>query len=354
MLAVVDGDPVAERGEVAVAGRQHGLGQALDVGLRAAAVVHHLVDRDHLQAVLVGERAQVVAALHGPVVVDHLDEHAGRRQPGHPGKVDRGLGVAAPDQHTALAVAQREDVPRAGDLPRLGRGVGQHPRGVGAVGGRDPGGDAVAGVHGDGVRRAELVLVVRRHQRDLEPVEHLGRHRHADHAAGVADRERHQLRGRPGGGEDDVALVLAVLVVDDHDRLPGGDVGDRLLDVVEAHSAMSGGRCIGHGFTIFSTYFAITSTSRLTRSPACLKPSVVRARVSGIRLTVNDSAAHLHDRQGDPVDGDRALRHQVALEVGGQGDLDELPVLARRTPHHGAGGVDVALDDVAAEPGGRA
>ena len=39
----------------------------------------------------------------------------------------------------------------------------------------------------------------------------------------------------------------------------------------------------------FSTYLAMTSTSRLTTSPGCLKPNVVRARVSGIRLTVNDS-----------------------------------------------------------------
>ena len=55
----------------------------------------------------------------------------------------------------------------------------------------------------------------------------VGRHRHADHPAGVADRERHQLRRRLGGREDEVALVLAVLVVDDHDGLARGDVGDR-------------------------------------------------------------------------------------------------------------------------------
>ena len=35
-----------------------------------------------------------------------------------------------------------------------------------------------------------------------------------------------------------------------------------------------------------STYLAMTSTSRLTGSPGCLRPSVVRARVVGMRLTV--------------------------------------------------------------------
>ena len=48
-------------------------------------------------------------------------------------------------------------------------------------------------------------------------------------------------------GEDDVALVLAVLVVDDDDRLARGDVGDRLLDVVEADS------------TAFETVFGVLS-----------------------------------------------------------------------------------------------
>ena len=56
---------------------------------------------------------------------------------------------------------------------------------------------------------------------------------HADHPAAVPDRERHQLRRRLGGREDQVALVLAVDVVDDHDRLAGRDVGDRAFDAVQ-------------------------------------------------------------------------------------------------------------------------
>ena len=125
VLGAVDRDPVADRGEVAGPRGQPGGGDPVDVGLDAAAVVDHLLDRDHLQAVLVGEGAQLGSALHGAVVVDDLDEHADRGQPGHPGQVDGGLGVAAADQHAALAVAQREDVAGAGDLPRLGGRVGQ-------------------------------------------------------------------------------------------------------------------------------------------------------------------------------------------------------------------------------------
>ena len=78
-----------------------------------------------------------------------------------------------------------------------------------------------------------------------------------------------------------------------------------------------------------STYLAITSTSRLTGSPGCLKPSVVRARVSGISETVKlSSAPAVDDGQRDAVDGDRALVDEVAGQLGRQRDLDDLPVLA--------------------------
>ena len=40
------------------------------------------------------------------------------------------------------------------------------------------------------------------------------------------------------------------------------------------------------------------------------KPSVVRARVSGIRLTLNEVSSDVHDGQRDAVDGDRSLRRR--------------------------------------------
>ena len=221
--------------------RQAGLGDPLDMALVPAAVADEVVDRDHRQAVLVRELPQLGRTLHRAVVVDDLDQHTRGGQPGQLGQVDGRLGVAAAHEHPALPVAQWEDVSGARQVPRLGRGVGQGACGVGAVGSADAGADAVARVDRDRVGGAQLVLVVRGHQRDLEPLEHVAGHRHADHAAGVADRERHQLGRGPGGGEDDVALVLTVLVIDDHDGLAGRDVGDGPLHRVEpdAHAGTS-------------------------------------------------------------------------------------------------------------------
>ena len=46
--------------------------------------------------------------------------------------------------------------------------------------------------------------------------------------------KRHQLGGGQLSGEDQVALVLPVLVVDDDDGPSGGDLGDGEVDGVES------------------------------------------------------------------------------------------------------------------------
>ena len=57
------------------------------------------------------------------------------------------------------------------------------------------------------------------HQRQLQLVEPRTLERQADDAARVADHERHLLRRHLLGRDDEVAFVLAILVVDDDDEL---------------------------------------------------------------------------------------------------------------------------------------
>src|SRR5207302_1226821 len=105
------------------------------------------------------------------------------------------------------------------------------------------------------------------------------------------------------------AFVLTVLVVADDDHLALADVFDRLFDRGErgpdrAHQSLLIGSARGarpgspFGFptasrtssrpTSLSTYFASTSTSRLTAMPGSARPRLVRSRVSGINDTVKD------------------------------------------------------------------
>ena len=124
---------------------------------------------------------------------------------------------------------QREYV--AGPRQIRGASVARHrgPNGARAVGRGDAGGDALARLDRDRERGAvgRLVLRVAHHHRQVELPGALRRDRQADQPARVAGHEVHRLGGAELGGDADVALVLAVLVVGEDDHLAGLEVLDR-------------------------------------------------------------------------------------------------------------------------------
>jgi len=77
---------------------------------------------------------------HGPVVVDQLAQHSGRRLAGQGGRVDGGFGVARPLQGRRRPWPQRNTCPAAGSRNGLRRRVDKGPVGGRPVGGRDTGG----------------------------------------------------------------------------------------------------------------------------------------------------------------------------------------------------------------------
>src|SRR5207237_4163212 len=76
-----------------------------------------------------------------------------------------------------------------------------------------------------------------------------------------------------------VALVFAVRCVHDHDELPLADVLDRLLDRGEGALALDLHQEDGSPGRSRATYFARTSASSLTASPASRPPRVVTSSV---------------------------------------------------------------------------
>ncbi len=97
--------------------------------------------------------------------------------------------------------------------------------------------------------------VVADHLVQLQPVEVRAGHRGAEQSAAFGHGEGDQFGGGALGGEDEVALVLATLVVDDDDRPAGRDLRDRVLDGVErlpgvadrVRGRVGGGRARGGG-----------------------------------------------------------------------------------------------------------
>ena len=343
-LAVGDRADVADGAELALRQGKSGVGDLADLHLARAAVGDQVGDRDQRQPVPAGEHPQLGQPRHGAVVVDDLAQHAGRGEPGEHGQVHGGLGVAGPDQHAALACPQREHVAGPGQVVRCRRRVRQQLDRPGPFEGGDPGGDVVLGIHRDGEGRALAVLVDPVHRRQVEPLAIRPGQRHTDHARRVPDGECHQLWGGQLGGEDQIALVLPVLVVDDDDGAAGGDLGHRELDGVETARGLLPVRVPGRQITAGdvgrfdrnprppelvvdrlgrpgrgsvpvggvrvdagaghalsrslaassrSTYLATTSTSRFTLVPTFVAPMVVADLVSGITPMPNSAPSSL-------------------------------------------------------------
>ena len=195
-----------------------------------AAVLDQVGDRDHLQLVPLAVVAEVGHAGHRAVVLHDLADDAGGDQAGEPREVDRGLGLAGALEHAAATGAKREDVARLDEVARSRRRVDRDLDRVGAIVCRDSRRHAFARLDRDGEGRAERRLVLVGHLPQPELVAALLGQAEADEAARVGDHEVDCLRRRELGRDRQVALVLAVLVVDHDDEPAGADLLDRLFD----------------------------------------------------------------------------------------------------------------------------
>ena len=104
-----------------------------------------------------------------------------------------------------------------------------------------------------------------------------------------------------------------------------------------------------------ATYFASTSTSRLTPAPTSRRPRVVLESVCGIERDPEACGGavvttHVGDGQAHAVDGDRALLDHVALETVAELDRHAQRAVGARSPiDDGSDAVDVALYEVTAQ-----
>src|SRR5438128_1406470 len=275
---------VGDAGELPVLGGQLRGGGAPDQLLLVDAVLDEVLDRDALEPVPPAQGEEVGHPRHASLVVEDLADDAGRVATGQPRQVDGGFRVAGPSQDAPRHRAQGKDVPRPGQAIGAGGRAHQGADGHRPVIGGDAGRHPAPGVHADREGGAEGGGVVAHHHGDLQLVETLGEHGHAHEAAPVHDHEVDGLGGDPVGGHEEVALVLAILVVHDHDDLPRANVLYRGLDTRELSSGLRGHRGSPLTLSTRSTYFPITSISRLTLRPGLRAPRVVRSSVCGISM----------------------------------------------------------------------
>ncbi|MCW0417050.1 hypothetical protein NB689_002804 [Xanthomonas sacchari] len=245
MQVVGDAVAVGDQGEAAELGLDRPLVDAFDGVLGGQAVGDQVGDRAHLQPVGAGERFQLRTPRHAAVGIEHFHQHAGRLQPRQHRQVAGGLGVAGTGQHPARLGDQREDVAGLAEVVRLGVRLDRGAHGVGAVVGGDAGGDALGGLDADGEVGMELRGIALDHRRQAQLRAALAGQRQAHQAARVGDHEI-DVRGLDQfGGHDQVALVFAVLVVDDDHHAAGAEFFQQLGDGGEIQARGNGRRHAG-------------------------------------------------------------------------------------------------------------
>src|SRR5215210_2715030 len=198
-------------------------------------VFDNLCHRHQLDAVLLGEPLEVRYTRHRAVLFHDLADHTGGLEPGKPGEVDGGLGLAGALQDAAGLRPQGEYVSWHHQVLRACRLVHGDPAGVGPIGGGDACCDALLRLDGGRERGAHPRGVVGDHLRYVEAIHDLLGHRQADQTTTVGGHEVDVICGYELGGHRKVTLVLTVLVVTHDDHLALLDVLDDLLYRTKRH-----------------------------------------------------------------------------------------------------------------------
>ena len=226
----------------AVPAFQLGFGDALHQPVVGVAIGDQIADGADLQAVAAGERDQIGQARHGAIVVHDLADHTAGAEAGEARDVHAGFGMASAHQHAAIAGDEREDMAGRNDMFRAIGGIDGHRDGAGAIGRRNAGGDAFLGFDRHGEGRAVAGAVVLRHKRQAECLHALRRQSKADQAAAKLGHEVDGIGRRHLAGDDQVAFVFAVFIVDQDIHAAVAGLVDDILDGGQSRPAAAIGQ----------------------------------------------------------------------------------------------------------------
>ena len=171
---------------------------------------------------LFAEFGDLVAAHHGAIIIGQFADHADRRQPCELAQINRGLRVARTHQHAAIFRNQREDVAGADEIIRAHIAIGERADRVGALLGRNAGGEAVFNVNRYRESGAKRGIVRGDHRVEVQPLSFRRGERRTNNAAAITDDEGHLFRRAMRGRDDEIAFVFTIIIIgDNHERALG-------------------------------------------------------------------------------------------------------------------------------------
>jgi hypothetical protein len=216
------------------------VGHALDQLLVLRAVADEVGDGAELEAVALRERDEIGHARHRAVGVHDLADDRRGREPRELGEIAARFRVTGADQHAALLRHHRKHVARLHDVLGLRMARGRGANRARPIRRRDAGGHPGRRLDRNRERGAQRRAIVVHHEREVQlPATLLGE-READEPARMGRHEVDRFRRHEVGGEQEVALVLAIFRVGEHDHAPEADVVDQFLRRVDGHIAPNG------------------------------------------------------------------------------------------------------------------
>ena len=195
---------------------------------------HQILNAAHLEFVLPPELLKFGQPCHGAIRIQNLAEHTGRLQPSQTRKIHARFRVAGPLEHAPGFCAERKNMARLHKIFRAGFRVCEDPDGFGAVMRADSCGDALGGVHRHGEIGAVTFPVLDHHALQGQLFGAFLSDRGTDEAAPVHCHEINGCRGDFFRRHHQVALVLPVGIVGNHNHAAGADLLEDFFDGVKS------------------------------------------------------------------------------------------------------------------------
>ena len=174
------------------------------------------LDRNNLKPMLAGDCQQGIPVGSVPFCIEYFTEHAGWLHAGQAGQIDRGLCMASPPEDASLLGNKREQVTRPDKILWTTVGVEQRRNGRGplASGNARPRRNMIDRHSEGGPQRGGVGF---NHQRQIEPLSHIGQQGHADLPATVGDHEVHRFGCRMLSRTNKVSFIFSILGIhNDH------------------------------------------------------------------------------------------------------------------------------------------
>ena len=190
---------------------------------RAAAVFDQRRHVAKLQPPLLAEDLQLRQPRHRAVFVQNLTDDAVGGKPRHAHQIHGRLRMAGPNQYAAVARDQRKNVARRMEGVRHATRIRQARQRLRAVVCGNARRRPFVRVDADGETCAKRIRVPR-HFMQPELQRPLPRHRRTHEAARMRDHEIHRFGRDLLGRHDQVAFILAVLIIRQHNHFAGGQI----------------------------------------------------------------------------------------------------------------------------------